>query len=157
MLLLNMQKITYDIDPARIYMVGWSQGGFMSYDYAISHPEKIAAVVPISAGLTVELDELPDNFCNIEQVPFWAYHATSDAEVGFGNSISGFNAIIDNCQPTVLPKLSILIGGEHAIHHAFFDLSALVGGSADPVYDSRFDPYDESIYEWLLSHSLLDR
>ena len=64
---------------------------------------------------------------------------------------------MDNCQASVLPKLSLVIGGEHAIHHAVLNLDALVGGRVQAVYDTRFDSYDMSIYQWLLSHSLQDR
>lgn len=59
----------YDIDTSRVYMAGWSNGGFISYEYAINFPEKIAAVIPMSSGLPYEIDDLPDNFCGIGQVP----------------------------------------------------------------------------------------
>ncbi|MFT4721737.1 MAG: hypothetical protein ACI9SB_002914, partial [Candidatus Azotimanducaceae bacterium] len=38
-----------------------------------------------------------------------------------------------------------------------FDLSALVGGSAEAQYDTRFSLYDVSVYEWLLRYSLANR
>ena len=77
--------------------------------------------------------------------------------ISFVNTFQVYNAILDNCQPDILPKLSLVIGGEHAIHHAVFNLEALVGGFAEAVYDPRFEPYDTSVYQWLLSHSLENR
>lgn len=147
----------YDIDTSRVYMAGWSNGGFISYEYAINFPEKIAAVIPMSSGIPYEIDDLPDNFCGIGQVPVWLFHGTDDEVIPFSNSIDGYNVTIDNCQPNVLPKLSLVVGGKHAIHQSVYDLSAMTGGSENAQYDTRFSPYDLSIYQWLLSHSLADR
>jgi hypothetical protein len=36
-------------------------------------------------------------------------------------------------------------------------LEALESGFAQAVYDSRFDTYDMSIYQWLLSQNLENR
>jgi len=147
----------YDIDASRIYLTGYSQGGFLSAAYAKDFPDKIAAVASVSPAFSADVDPLANNFCDIEPVPIWMFHATNDEVIPFGNSIKVYNAILDNCQPGILPKLSIVIGGEHAIHHAVFNLEALVGGFAQAEYDTRFNAYDTSIYQWLLSHSLQNR
>lgn len=39
------------IDPARIYLVGTSNGGMMAFHYAASHPEEIAAVATVAASV----------------------------------------------------------------------------------------------------------
>jgi predicted esterase len=148
---------SYDVDISRVYLTGYSQGGFLSSAYTKDFPDKIAAIAPISPAFTDDFDPLPTNFCDIESVPVWFFHATDDDVIPFVNTIHAYNAILDNCQARVLPKLSLIRGGEHAIHHAVLDLNALVGGSANAIYDTRFDPYDISVYQWLLSHSLLDR
>ena len=148
---------TYDIDTSRIYLTGYSLGGFLSAVFAKDFPDKIAAIASISPAFPDDIDPLINNFCQIERVPFWMFHATSDEVIPFGNTIQVYNDILDNCQPRILPKLSLVIGGEHAIHHAIYNLEALVGGFAQAVYDSRYDPYDSSVYQWLLSHSLQDR
>lgn len=148
---------TYDIDISRVYLTGYSQGGFLSAVYAKDFPDKIAAVAAVSSAFSSELQPLPDNFCDIERVPVWFFHATNDEVISFVNTFQVYNAILDNCQPGILPKLSLVIGGEHAIHHAVFNLEALVGGFAEAVYDARFEPYETSVYQWLLSHSLENR
>jgi predicted esterase len=147
----------YDIDTDRVYMTGWSNGGFIAYDYTINFPQKIAAVIPMSSGLPYDIDSLPDNFCGIENVPVWLFHGTSDETIPFINTIDAYNATLDNCQPGILPKVSLISRGEHAIHQSVFDLSALAGGSADAQYDTRFSLYDVSVYEWLLRYSLANR
>ena len=148
---------SYDIDVSRVYLAGYSQGGFLSAVYARDFPNKIAAIAPVSPAFSANTDPSANNFCNIENVPVWMFHATNDEVIPFGNTTQVYNALLDNCQPRVLPKLSLLLRGEHAIHHAVFDLSAMVGGSIDAKYSALYDPYDLSIYQWLLSHSLLDR
>ena len=147
----------YDIDTSRVYFTGYSFGGLLSAIYAKDFPDKVAAVASISPAFSDDVDPSANNFCDIESVPFWMFHATNDEVIPFGNSIQVYNSILGNCQAEVLPKLSLVIGGEHAIHHAVYNLEALVGGHAQAVYDTRFDPYDISVYQWLLSHSLQDR
>ena len=148
---------TYEIDTNRIYFTGWSSGGYISSAYAVERPEIIAAIAPVASGLALQIDDLPENFCNIEQVPAWFFHGTSDEVTAFVRSIRAYNAIVDTCQPRVIPKLSLITNGLHHIHHAIFDLSMLEGGSLNAGFDPRYDVYDESIYQWLLSHSLADR
>ena len=147
----------YDIDSDRIYLTGYSQGGFLSSAYAKDFPEKIAAVAAVSPAFADEVDPLANNFCGIERVPLWLFHATNDEVIPFNNTIKVYRAILDNCQALTLPKLALVIGAEHAIHHAVFNLEALEGGFAQAVYDPRFDTYDISIYQWLLSHNLENR
>lgn len=147
----------YDIYRSRVYMVGYSLGGFLGSVYAKDFPDKIAAVAAIAPAFSSDLDPLPENFCDIEQVPTWFFHAKNDEVISFVNTFQVYNAILENCQSTVLPKFSLVLGGEHAIHHAVLNLEALVGGFAQAAYDSRFDSYDSSVYLWLLTHSLDNR
>ena len=42
-----------EVDPHRVYMTGHSSGGFMSYSFAATHGDKIAAIGPV-AGLSVD-------------------------------------------------------------------------------------------------------
>ncbi len=147
----------YDIDSSRVYLTGYSQGGFLSAAYAKDFPEKIAAIAAVSPAFADNVDPTVNNFCDIERVPLWMFHATNDEVIPFNNSIKVYNSILNSCQPEVLPKLSIVVGAEHAIHHAVFNLEALVGGFSQAVYDNRFDDYDMSIYQWLLTHNVENR
>ena len=147
----------YDIDSSRVYLMGWSNGGFISFDYTVNYPDKIAAVVPIASGLPYESDAIPSNFCGIENVPMWLFHGMLDETIQVSNSIAGRNVIIEQCQPNIQPRTTLIEDAGHFIHHSVSNLSAMVGGDMNAVYDQRFESYDISIYEWLLSHSLQDR
>ncbi|MGB5709114.1 MAG: alpha/beta fold hydrolase [Arenicellales bacterium] len=148
---------TYDIDTSRIYLTGYSLGGFLSAAFSKDYPDRIAAVASVSPAFPNFIDPTMDNFCDIGRVPFWMFHATNDAVIPYQNTLRVYNQILDNCQAPILPKLSLVLGAEHAIHHAVYNLEALVGGFAQAVYDSQYDSYDVSVYQWLLSHSLQDR
>lgn len=148
---------TYDIDTSRIYLTGYSLGGLLSAAFSKDYPDRIAAVASVSPAFPNFIDPTMDNFCDIGRVPFWMFHATNDAVIPYQNTLRVYNQILDNCQAPILPKLSLVLGAEHAIHHAVYNLEALVGGFAQAVYDSQYDPYDVSVYQWLLSHSLQDR
>jgi len=52
----------YPIDPERLVLLGFSQGGVMAYDLALGRPERYAALVALSAWLPdVVLDALPED------------------------------------------------------------------------------------------------
>ncbi|WP_448211681.1 alpha/beta fold hydrolase [Colwellia sp. MEBiC06753] len=143
---------TYNIDKRRIYIAGWSQGGFISYQYAATYPEKIAALLTISGSYPFsENEKIPSILCNLNNIPMWLFHGSDDEVVARGNSTSGYNRPIEHCQPTVLPKLSLVVGQGHDIANQIFDLSAMNNGDAGFSYDDRYNSYDISIYQWLLN------
>jgi poly(3-hydroxybutyrate) depolymerase len=41
----------HDADPNRIYMTGGSNGGMMTYVYAVQRPQKLAAIAPVVASM----------------------------------------------------------------------------------------------------------
>ena len=44
----------FDVDPARVYLGGFSQGGIMSLAVGVMHPEKVAGIVVMSGLLLPE-------------------------------------------------------------------------------------------------------
>ena len=71
---------TLGVDPHRIYFVGHSNGGFMSYRFACDHADRVAAVVSI-AGAT--FDD-PSNCAPLRPVSTLQIHGTSDAVIQYG-------------------------------------------------------------------------
>ena len=58
--IIDIMVEEYGIDPARVYATGISNGGFMSVRLAMDLSEKIAAVAPVTAQLSVALaDQSP--------------------------------------------------------------------------------------------------
>jgi len=84
-------------DPARLYLTGLSMGGYGSWEMAIHHPGKFAALVPICGGVqpNKHLPDLHSSFVNdpktsdpyaeiakrIGSVPVWIFHGDADESV----------------------------------------------------------------------------
>lgn len=71
----------YAVDPKRIYLTGLSMGGFGAWHYALRHPERFAAVVPIAGGHKPGSDEVPESICALQDVPIWVFHGAKDGVV----------------------------------------------------------------------------
>lgn len=73
--LLDEVLAKFPIDPDRIYLTGLSMGGYGAWALAIEHPERFAAVVPISGGGN------PARVCALKDLPVWAFHGARDSVV----------------------------------------------------------------------------
>lgn len=71
----------YNIDDHRIYLTGYSLGGYGTWNYAILNPEKFAAIVPISGGAIS-----PKRALSLKDVPIWVAHGDIDTQVEFEES-----------------------------------------------------------------------
>jgi len=155
---IDYAELTYNIDPSRIYVSGWSAGAGLSLAHSVFHPDRVAALVPIAAGVRLTNSTLfPDGFCDIQDVPVWAFHGDQDETIAVDVSIDNHNSIINGCVPPVTPKLTVYQDIGHFVHHDTYELRFLEGGIGGISGDPMYDLYDESIFEWLLSHSLDDR
>lgn len=138
-------KSVYNVDASRIYMTGWSQGGFASLLYAANYPEKVAAVVSVAGGF---FGDPPSNLCDINPVAIWAFHGDYDTVISLNGGWGSIQAIdaINACDPDVKAKLTVFPGQGHSVHNQVFSAALTTG-------DPEYDPYDLSVYDWLLSFS----
>ncbi|MDB4906757.1 MAG: hypothetical protein JWO05_1541 [Gemmatimonadetes bacterium] len=82
--LLDTLEATYNIDRARVYSNGLSNGGGMSFVLSCAMPDRIAAV-----GLVAAAQTLPFEWCaDRHPVPMMAIHGTSDPQVPYKGSTS---------------------------------------------------------------------
>lgn len=135
-LILNLK-----IDPARIYMTGFSMGGRGIFDYVTEKGDDAhtTAVVPI-AGWSIVNDGKP-----FKNVALWAFHGDSDPSVNVNGSINMVNAI-NSSSPIEKAKLTIFPGVAHNSWERVYN------GSGMNTEDLGYDPFDLSIYDWMLQH-----
>ena len=62
-------------DPARLYLIGNSMGGYGTWQLAMSMPETFAAILPICGG------GMYWNAGQLVNVPVWAFHGELDSTV----------------------------------------------------------------------------
>lgn len=86
MTLLDTLSAQYNINQARVYSTGMSNGGYMSYSLACSQAHRIAAIASVTGSMT----PLQIADCQpIRPIPVMQIHGTSDATVPYaGNSFS---------------------------------------------------------------------
>ena len=70
--LLGNVAAHYQVDEHRIYVTGVSLGGAGTWMLAAAHPERFAAVAPISSRI------VPLPLSRFQRVPIWVFHGDAD-------------------------------------------------------------------------------
>ena len=86
--LIDETKKQYNVDPNRIYLIGHSNGGFMSHRMAYDHPDTIAAIASLAGAAIPDMKgSAPDRPVSILQI-----HGTKDTIIDYeGGDINGVN------------------------------------------------------------------
>lgn len=121
--LVDYVTSTYAIDSQRIYVTGHSMGGRGTWLLAYKHPEKFAAIVPMSDA---PLDDVWAR--QVAKVPAWVFHGTKDDLEPFERT-EQFVGVLKKLGGEV--KFTPLPGRDHFILD---------------TYENR------EIYDWLLQH-----
>jgi len=114
----------YRIDPNRIYLTGFSMGGFGTFRTACAYPELFAAIVPVAGGGDLDKAE------RLKDVPTWAFHGDADEAVAYECSEKMIEAMKETGHSNV--RLTTLHGAGHGI--------------VEEVYRNP------ELYRWMLSH-----
>jgi polyhydroxybutyrate depolymerase len=111
--LIDEIETRVNVDASRIYFVGHSNGGFMSFRMACDHADRIAAITSL-AGSTFE----DQNDCAVsEPVSVLQIHGTADVDILYEGGVHGSSglvypgavetverwAAVDGCDPTPAP------------------------------------------------------
>ena len=117
----------YSVDPKRIYLTGAGMGGNGVWAIGLRHPEYFAALAPFDGYINFPF-EVPENICDLKDVPVWAFHGGLDFMVPVEveqELVDALNTCGGNAQLTVEPYVVM------------------------PV-----EKYAQTeLYEWFLSHS----
>ncbi len=83
--LIDKIKTSYAVDPARVYLVGHSNGGFMAHRMACEHSTQITAIVSLAGVLDNDTSRCkPERGVSILQI-----HGTADETIGYGGGLNG--------------------------------------------------------------------
>ncbi|MEQ1703923.1 MAG: alpha/beta fold hydrolase [Ilumatobacteraceae bacterium] len=84
--LIEQVEADYNVDPRRIYLVGHSNGGFMSYRMACDHADKIAAIASLAGATFADVEDCDPS----EPVSVLQIHGTADETIPYtGGTILG--------------------------------------------------------------------
>ena len=83
--IIERMKAEYNVNSNRVYLVGHSNGGFMSYQLAYNNSESIAAIVSLAGASHADKRESPENAVHVLQI-----HGTDDSTIRYeGGDIQG--------------------------------------------------------------------
>jgi predicted peptidase len=96
----------YRVDRSRIYVVGYSRGGFGAWAMAEQFPQKFAAVVPIAGGGNRHYLSRTN-----EKAAFWVFHGTDDDVILLSDSVIMYERLKALKRDA---RLSVLEGVDHS-------------------------------------------
>jgi predicted peptidase len=79
--LVDQIQAAYSIDTRRVYLTGLSMGGFGTWEFALRYPRRFAAIVPIAGGYRFQSHAIPENICDLKDLPVWVFHGAQDVNV----------------------------------------------------------------------------
>lgn len=94
------------VDPTRIYVVGYSRGGFGAWALAEQFPETFAAAVPIAGGGNRHYLNRTN-----EKAAFWVFHGTNDDVIPLSDSVIMYERLKALKRDA---KLTVLEGVDHS-------------------------------------------
>jgi phospholipase/carboxylesterase len=98
----------YPIDPHKLIVLGFSQGGVMAYSLGLSAPHRFAALVALSTWLPPALlDDLPE--ATVQRLPILVQHGSHDDLIQVDRARQSVQAL--------RPKCNLLTYHEYDIGH----------------------------------------
>jgi polyhydroxybutyrate depolymerase len=83
--IINTVKAQYQVDPRRVYLIGHSNGGFMSYRTAHEYSGVIAGIASLAGAEATVAQDAPANPVHVLQI-----HGTADGTIAYdGGDIQG--------------------------------------------------------------------
>ena len=105
--ILDDARFGHRIDSSRIYLTGFSMGGFGTFRTACEFPDRFAAIIPL-AGFGMLNDA-----AKLQTVPTWAFHGDADNMVSYVATKNMISTMKNQKHPNA--KLTILYGAGHDI------------------------------------------
>jgi predicted esterase len=128
--LLSELQSDFNINPSQIYLAGFIEGANGTWELGLAHPDLFAALAPVGGYIGYPFI-VPENICNLKDMPIWAFHSEKNTLVPLNAQQMLVDALIScgnkTIQFTVLPN------------------------AADNIFFTVFA--DPKLYTWLLEQS----
>lgn len=152
------------VDPARIYLAGYSTGGTGTWGYASRRPGQFAAVIPIAGYTRPEQGirkPIVEDWSVFRDLPVWTFYNASDRVVGFSHGRTAVAAIEALDGKPFLVLNHVYSGPDPYRGSILIDTTAEeVTGMRRILSVYRIGIHSEGriwdnpvLYEWLLGHS----
>jgi len=105
--LLDLVESSYAVDSSRVYVTGWSMGAYGTWALALDYPRRFAALAPIAGGGDFRDDSIPENLCQLRDVPVWVFHGARDETIAPSeseNAVQALQACGGNVRFTLYPE-----------------------------------------------------
>ena len=135
-ILLEHLSETVDFDPERVYLTGFSMGGYGTWLWAASSPDSFAAIAPMAGGLgkSGPKDISPDLelwLDKLSAIPTWIFHGGNDTVVTPDRSERMYQGLRERGLKEL--GLTIYPNAKHVYTHTAYQ---------DPM-----------LYAWMLKHT----
>jgi predicted peptidase len=149
MTMVNRALADYDVDPARLYLSGYSSGGGGTWNMLSRYPKQFAAAVAV-APVSAEPDFLPANLIG---QPLAVFHARNDSIAPVTTTRDIINRILLAAnQP--LPTYPAATAPDFTFSVPALDLSYTEPASGD--HSVLFSVYNQPrLYDWLFAHTIV--
>lgn len=122
----------YPIDSNRIYLTGFSMGGFGSWAWGLENPDLFAAIAPMAGGYFTS--NVPHNICDLKDTPIWAFASSADTVVP-GAKTTVLTDALEDC-------------GSESVKLTLYDDASHGEAGAWPYYN------ESGLYDWFWEQSL---
>jgi predicted peptidase len=135
-----IQQLTeqHPVNPERIYMTGYSMGGYGTFSYLAEFGDTagIAAAVPIAGGGWAPMGKKI-------KTPVWSFHGAADDVV----SLEGDLELIDSINAASPPVPAMITVFDGVGHNA---VNLVYNGSGMGTESKDFAPFEQSIFQWMV-------
>ncbi|WP_281233208.1 alpha/beta hydrolase [Flavobacterium gelatinilyticum] len=83
-------KKEIDFDPEKVFLMGFSQGGIMSYSTALTAPEKVKGIAVMSGRLLPEIKPFEAKTSKLEKLKVFISHGKQDAVLNHQYAVDAF-------------------------------------------------------------------